>query len=189
MRLSEVLFPTDFSTASDVAGGIAREMARQAGARLHILHVVPPVTDPSLPAEQIARLAQTMGEGLPVETALLTGRAGRHIVAYARDKHIDLIVMATHGRTGISHAILGSVAETVARLAPCLVLTVPAALISGSTGSPVAPLTAIAGDAACAVCGGNSEEPICEPCRTRVRAEALDRKREAERPGRRDMPV
>ena len=55
MRLNEILFPTDFSPASEAAGRIAREMAVQADARLHVLHVVPPVTDPSPPAEHLAR--------------------------------------------------------------------------------------------------------------------------------------
>jgi nucleotide-binding universal stress UspA family protein len=120
MKLTEILFPTDFSPASEAAGRIAREMALQTGARLHLVHVVPPVTDPGPPAESLTRAARALGDGLRVETALLSGLAGRNIVDYARDKGIDLIVVGTHGRTGISHAILGSVAETVVRLAPCL---------------------------------------------------------------------
>ena len=54
MRLNEILFPTDFSPESEVAGLIAREMAVRVDARLHVLHVVPPVTDPSFPAESLA---------------------------------------------------------------------------------------------------------------------------------------
>src|SRR5688572_11565473 len=124
MRLNEILFPTDFSPESEVAGLIAREMAVRADARLHVLHVVPPLTDPSSPAESLARAARRLTDGLRAETVLLTGWAGRKIVDYAREKHIDLIVLGTHGRTGITLAILGSVAETVVRLSPCLVLTV-----------------------------------------------------------------
>ena len=67
MRLNEVLFPTDFSAASDVAGRIARDMAKEAGARLHVLHVVPPGTDPSLAAETLARVARSFGGGLRME--------------------------------------------------------------------------------------------------------------------------
>ena len=74
-----------------------------------------------------------------METVLLSGWAGRNIVDYAREKRIDLIVVGTHGRTGISHAILGSVAETVVRLAPCLVLTVPASLLAERSAAPGAP--------------------------------------------------
>jgi K+-sensing histidine kinase KdpD len=160
-------------------------MARQAGARLHVLHVVPPVTDPSLGAESLTRVAASLGEGLRVETALLSGRAGRNIVDYARDKHIDLIVVGTHGRTGISHAILGSVAETVVRLSPCPVLTVPAAVLEPA-GAPAARTTADALRARpCLVCSRQSDELICEGCRAKIRGEALEQKWDAERPGRR----
>jgi len=184
MRLNEVLFPTDFSTESDVVGRIARDMAKQAGARLHVLHVVPPVTDPSLPAEHLARVSRVLADGLRVEATLLSGWAGHNITDYARDKHIDLIVMGTHGRTGISHAILGSVAETVVRTAPCLVMTVPPAVLRKPGTTAVAGPAGAAAPRPCLVCGAGSDELICERCRTRVRAEALDEKREVERPGR-----
>jgi universal stress protein A len=183
MKLNEVLFPTDFSSASDVAGRIARDMAKEAGARLHVLHVVPPVTDPSLAAETLARVARSFGDGLRMETALLSGRAARNIAAYARDNGIDLIV------TGVSQAILGSVAETVVRLAPCLVMTVPAAVLEKRDAVSAAPPAAVAAPRPCLVCGGPSEDLICEGCRTRIRAEALDQKREAERPARRGSAV
>ena len=188
MRVNAILFPTDFSPASEAAGRVACAVAEQAGARLHVLHVVPPVTDPSMGAESLARVAASLGGGLQVETALLTGRAGRGIVDYARDKRIDLIVLGTHGRTGVSHAILGSVAETVVRLAPCLVLTVPAAVLEPRV---VAEAVAHPERARCLVCGRSSahEELVCEGCRARIRAEALEQKREAERPGRRGSPV
>jgi len=188
MKLNEVLFPTDFSSASDVVGRIARDMAKEAGARLHVLHVVHPVTDPSLAAETLARVARSFGDGLRMETALLSGRAARSIASYARDKGIDLIVMGTHGRTGVSQAILGSVAETVMRLAPCLVMTVPAAVLEKRDAVSAAPPAAVAARP-CLVCGGPSEDLICEGCRTRIRAEALDQKREAERPARRGSAV
>jgi nucleotide-binding universal stress UspA family protein len=189
MRLNEILFPTDFSPASDAAGHIAREMALQAGARLHVLHVVPPVTDPSLPAELLARVGRSMADGLRVETALLSGWAGRNIVDYAREKGVDLIVVGTHGRTGITHAILGSVAETVVRLAPCLVLTVPASLLAERGSIPVAPIGAAVASRPCLVCGATSDGFICEGCRTRIRGAALEQKRDAERPGHRGLPV
>lgn len=189
MRLNEVLFPTDFSSASEVAGRVARDMAAQAGARLHVLHVLPPITDPSLPMEHLARVARELGHGLRIETVLLSGRAGRAIVTYARDKHVDLIVIGTHGRTGVSHAILGSVAEAVVRAAPCLVMTVPAAMLEDRVAAPAVELPAAFSARPCLVCIGITEDLICERCRTRIRAEALDQKREAERPGRRGSPV
>jgi nucleotide-binding universal stress UspA family protein len=190
MRPTEILFPTDFSPASEAAGRIARAMALEAGARLHVLHVVPPVTDPSVFREQLTRASQGLAEGLRVETALRTGLAGRTIVHYAREKGVGLIVLGTHGRTGFSHAILGSVAETVVRLAPCPVLTVPAGPpVPAGAAEPAAAAAAPTPARPCLVCGKTSDELICEPCRARIRAEAMDQKREAERPGRRGMPV
>ena len=189
MKLNEILFPTDFSPASEAAGRIAREMAMRADARLHVLHVVPPMADPSLPTESLARVARRLADGLRAETVLLSGWAGRHIVDYAREKRIDLIVLGTHGNTGITHAILGSVAETVVRLAPCLVLTVPASVLASHGAAPAAPPVAAVSPRPCLVCGKASEDLICEGCRTRIRGEALEQKREAERPGHRGLPV
>ena len=189
MRPTEVLFPTDFSPASEAAGRIARAMALEAGARLHVLHVVPPVTDTSVFREQLTRVGQGLAEGLRVETALRSGLAGRAIIHYAHEKGVDLIVLGTHGRTGWSHAILGSVAETVVRLAPCPVLTVPAGPRGPAGAAGPAAAAAPTPARPCLVCGKPSDELVCEPCRARIRAEAMDQKREAERPGRRGMPV
>ncbi len=186
MNLNELLFPTDFSPSSEAAGLVAREMARQWGARLHIVHVAPPVTDPADAAQRLQRLEATLGEGVRVETALLSGRVARRIIAYARDKGVGLIVLGTHGRTGVSRLVLGSVAESVVRLAPCLVLTVPAAALAGA-GEPVVAEPPVAHR--CIVCARDAEELICEACRARIRGEALERKIGAERPGRRGSPV
>src|SRR3990172_1383114 len=133
MKITEILLPTDFSAAAEAAALVATAMARETGARLHLVHVVPPATDPSLGSEQLTRLGRQLGKGLAVELALLSGRAAREITAYARDKGIDLIVMSTHGRTGVSRTLLGSVAEAVVRLSPCLVLSVPMALPTAGT--------------------------------------------------------
>ena len=78
-----------------------------------------PVTTPNLDA-----FAAKNFEGLPAETAFLEGRPFVEIIRYAREKDIQLIVIATHGRTGIKHALFGSVAEKVVRKAPCPVLVV-----------------------------------------------------------------
>jgi universal stress protein A len=189
MKLNEILFPTDFSLASELAGRIAREMAVRADARLHVLHVVPPATDRSLPAQSLAQVARRLADGLRSETVLLNGWAGRNIVDYAREKGIDLIVVGTHGRTGITQAILGSVAETVVRLAPCLVLTVPASLLEEPKAVPSGPPVAVSPQS-CLVCGGDTgEDLICEACRTRIRGQALEQKRAAERHSHRGLPV
>ena len=189
MKLNEILFPTDFSLASEAAGRIVREMAVRADARLHVLHVVPPATDRSLPAQSLAQVARRLADGLRSETVLLNGWAGRNIVDYAREKGIDLIVVGTHGRTGITQAILGSVAETVVRLAPCLVLTVPASLLEEPKAVPARPPVAAVSPQSCLVCGHTGEDLICEACRTRIRGQEAEQKLAAERPGHRGLPV
>jgi universal stress protein A len=123
-----ILFATDFSRASRLAGESAAAFARHFGARLHVLHVVPPVTDPTPAPAALRAVAAELERGLAVVTAIASGRVARHIVDYARRNAIDLIVIGTHGRTGVSHALLGSVAEAVTRRARCRVLTVPASL-------------------------------------------------------------
>jgi nucleotide-binding universal stress UspA family protein len=180
-----VLFATDFSRISTAAGRIAREAAQQAGAELHVVHVVPPITEPFDSADRLAETAATIGSDLSVRTALLHGRPARQIVEYARAHDVGLIVLGTHGRTGVSRAILGSVAEAVVRLAPCLVLTVPPAMAQQGGAVESSPADAES-RARCLICAGavDGDEIVCEACRARVRAEALDRKRQAERPAR-----
>jgi nucleotide-binding universal stress UspA family protein len=184
--MSDILFATDFSPVSDTAGRIAREAARQANAALHVVHVVPPVTDPFDSADRLAEAAAAVGEGVPVRAELLHGRPVRQIVDYARRERIGLIVVGTHGRTGVSHALLGSVAEAVVRLAPCPVLTVPPAAVGAAAAAGAAEAVLETGRR-CLICASPSEddELICETCRARVRAEAFEQKLEAERPGRR----
>ncbi len=184
LTVRDVLFATDFSEASRLAGQTAAELARHFGARLHVLHVVPPVTDPAPAPDALRAAAAELGAGLRVVTATASGRAASQIVDYARGNAIDLIVVGTYGRTGVSHAILGSVAEAVVRRAGCRVLTVPAV----AAGAPRSPVVAdeVVETTSCAVCGGPSQDDlICEACRARIRGEALERKRGEERPGRR----
>jgi nucleotide-binding universal stress UspA family protein len=179
-----ILFATDFSAPSRLAGRIAADLARHFGARLHVLHVVPPVTDPT-PADPALRAAVAELEaGASVVTASATGRAASEIVKYARRNAIDLIVLGTHGRTGLSRAMLGSVAEAVTRRAGCPVMTVPA--VPAGTPAPVVDEVDDQETASCAVCGAATQDDlICGPCRARIRGEALERKRSEERAGRR----
>lgn len=188
MKMKDILLPTDFSAVSDTAAKVATALARETGARLHLVHVVPPATDPSRGAEQLTQLGRLIGKDLLVESALLSGRAAREITKYARDKGIDLIVISTHGRTGVSRALLGSVAEAVVRLSPCFVLTVPATsgVAGAGEGAPVGGALFVSG---CIVCAAESSDLVCERCRTRIRAEAPERKIDAERPGRHSLPT
>jgi nucleotide-binding universal stress UspA family protein len=76
---------------------------------------------------QLARLKDSAAAlGIAAETAVIRGRPAPSIIEHAKDGGFDLIVMGTHGRTGLSHVVIGSVAERVVRTAPCPVLTIRA---------------------------------------------------------------
>ncbi len=165
-------------------GETAAEFARHFGARLHVLHVVPPVTDPTPAPAALRAVAAELEKGLSIVPALASGRVARQVVDYARRNAIDLIVLGTHGRTGVSHALLGSVAEAVTRRARCRVLTVPATLPGTSTAPAL--IEEAEKPTSCRVCGAEAQdELICETCRARIRGEALDHKLREERAGRR----
>jgi nucleotide-binding universal stress UspA family protein len=134
-----ILVSTDGSTATDGAVDHAVELARQYGATLHVLYVVDVGTYSSLEmgAEMVADQLRSEGEravnavaeraaeaGVTVETAVETGVVHRTIVDYIPENDIDLVVMGTHGRTGVGRVLLGSVAERVVRTAEAPVLTV-----------------------------------------------------------------
>jgi nucleotide-binding universal stress UspA family protein len=134
--LRNILVAMDFEPASDAALKYGRALARTFGARLHLLHVAendflrPSVTDPRVLNTALAR---RLSERLTAEDLADRGACARLEVAdrpadaitgYAKREHIDLIVMGTHGRTGVTHMLTGSVAEHVVRTAPCPVLTV-----------------------------------------------------------------
>jgi nucleotide-binding universal stress UspA family protein len=134
--LRHVLVATDFEPASDAALVYGRALARNFGATLHLLHVAenqflrPSPTDPSVIK---AAYMRSLNDRLTVEDrATLNARAALEvsdetagtIVKYARDEHIDLIVMGTHGRGALAQVLTGSVAERVVRTASCPVLTV-----------------------------------------------------------------
>ncbi len=134
--LRRIICAVDFDTNSMAALRIARQLAEQNAAKLYVIHVVPP-TDPlmiSAPmiarrrhedaSEQMAEIGGSMSAGIQLETVLKSGHVAEEIVAAARELEADMLVMATHGRTGVPRLVLGSVAERVLREAPCLVLTV-----------------------------------------------------------------
>ena len=134
--------PIDFSEASREAVVAAIELSKRFGAELTLLHVyqIPAYTMPeglisagpdvvATMQEQIDRLLESwQGDaarsGVKVTTASVLGAPFAEIVRYAREHAFDLIVIGTHGRTGLRHALLGSVAEKVVRKAHCPVLTV-----------------------------------------------------------------
>jgi nucleotide-binding universal stress UspA family protein len=192
MSFHTIVLATDFSPAVREAERLAGELARQAGATLHLVHVLPLLSSPGEAAQRLATIEGAVGPGLKRVTALLFGSAARAIVTYARDQGADLIVVGTHGRTGVSRVLMGSVAEAVARLAPCPVLTVPALAEGAATEpakGPARTAVELPVSRRCAVCAGETEDLICETCRARIRGEALEQKRDAERSGRRGSPA
>ena len=139
IALKNILIPHDFSETSEAAMQYAVELARTFGATLHVVHVsekarfemateFPLGLDLSLEDAIRERLLKIMAtrehRELNPSFQVLSGAPWVEIVRYARDRAIDLIVMGTHGRGVIAHAVMGSVAERVVRHAPCPVLTV-----------------------------------------------------------------
>lgn len=135
----QVLVPTDGSTASEEAIERAIDLAKQYDATLHALYVVDSGTYASLEAgtdivvdelraegtEAVEAIAERAEDaGVPAEPTVETGVVHRSIVDYVDTEGIDLVVMGTHGRTGVGRVLLGSVAEKVIRTASAPVMTV-----------------------------------------------------------------
>lgn len=144
-QLQRILFATDLSEPASHAQKYACSLAEQFRAELHVLSVIQDVAlvspDPNVPwvipassLDEVQRsLEQSLAQvpdaawsaGKPVVRVIRTGAPYAEIVEYAKEANIDLIVIGTHGRSGILHALLGSVAEKIVRKSPCPVLTVP----------------------------------------------------------------
>jgi nucleotide-binding universal stress UspA family protein len=145
VAVRRVLCPVDFSDAAHAALRYAVDLCGRYGAELTLFHVLSPPGF-TLPegmvvagADVFADLQRDVERGLAawrveaerlgaarVATDTATGSTHPEIVRYADDRSFDLIVIGTHGRTGIAHALLGSTAEKVVRHAHCPVLTVQA---------------------------------------------------------------
>jgi nucleotide-binding universal stress UspA family protein len=142
MEIRQILAPTDFSESSKQAVTYAYALAQKFGARLLLLHVVqelPPYIGYIPQAGAATVLEHVQGQarlelaelvpkvkGVQVEVTCqaVIGMPYVKIVEIAQEEKANLIVMATHGRTGFRHFIMGSVAERVVRTAPCSVLTI-----------------------------------------------------------------
>jgi nucleotide-binding universal stress UspA family protein len=139
------LVPTDFSAPSDAALEYARLFAGVWGGALHIMHVtgdrLTPPHGSGDPGPEPAALRQIRDRlrdedrrhRLKIRVVERAAPA-EAILGYARNAEVDLIVMGTHGRRGVAHALVGSVAEKVVRSAPCPVLTMREAPATGTTG-------------------------------------------------------
>ena len=156
MQMRRILAPTDFSECSTQAVTCAYELAQSLGAKLVLLHVVEnlPSYIGFIPPGGAAMILQDLERQACLELAsvlpaaeaaqvavarrVVMGSPADEIVRVAVAEHVDLIVIATHGRTGFSHLFMGSVAERVVRTAPCPVLTIrPTAVTAEHGHAPV----------------------------------------------------
>ena len=123
---ARILVPTDFSPLSTLALEHAIALASLCRASIHLIHVhadaAPPVDDDEPRLE--ALVSRCRGDAIVVTSRTCVGHPATTIVQEAADRAVDLIVLGTHGRHGLAHLMLGSVAEQVVRTAPCPVLTV-----------------------------------------------------------------
>lgn len=137
--VTHILVPVDFSTASLGALAHAEELAHRSGADLTLLYVIEPVVAPMefnaaaiIDANQTALaenklealVAAEVRHGVEANTMVAEGEASATIIEVASERAVDLIVMGTHGHSGLRHLLLGSKAERVVRGAACPVMTV-----------------------------------------------------------------
>ena len=137
MKSRRILVPIDFSAGSDAALEMATSLARDGGGSLILAHaeVIPlsaaggeflyAISEPRT-EELLAKLNAVVlrDSHVPVERRLLAGDPADVIIRLAQTEDVDMIVMGTHGRRGLTRLLMGSVAEAVVRAAPCPVLTV-----------------------------------------------------------------
>jgi nucleotide-binding universal stress UspA family protein len=139
--IKKILVATDFSSHSKRAMDYAASLAKEAGAGIVLMHVIESfpysVTDTLHIVDHRRALEKTAGfllenlrqelagAGVSVKSLLTNGAPYEEILKASRREKADLIVMGTHGRTGVKHLILGSVAEKVVRLSSCPVMTIP----------------------------------------------------------------
>ena len=142
MEIKTILVPTDFSDFAEHAYNWAMGLAANCKAKIVLFHATPTMSHIAFPEsvyypdlarmerEMLADAEKRVGEfvakkgpsPVPVETRVTLGEAVWEICRMAEKEHADLIIMGSHGRTGLSHVVLGSVAERVVRHAPCPVL-------------------------------------------------------------------
>ncbi len=148
-NVKKILAPIDFSEHSMNAMRSAMELAKDVGAEVHLVHVIAPhhhfiplplatnVEQSRELAREAAMLEQAeeelahlkkdeFGDSKKVSTFAVIGHPVQKLVDYAKEQSIDLIVMATHGRSGIEHAVLGGTTEKIVRNSPCSVLVIRA---------------------------------------------------------------
>jgi nucleotide-binding universal stress UspA family protein len=158
MNIKRILFATDFSECSNAALNVASHLAKETGARLFIVHVngIIDVSGPAIPPvepsyyydapwgherheirERLNAIVPTVAD-VAYEHRYMTGLPAAHILSFAERENMDLIVIGSHGRTGFSRLLMGSVAEGVLRKAKCPVLVVKQPAVSVENTEAVA---------------------------------------------------
>jgi len=141
LHLKKILYPTDFSSYSNQAYLYAVSLAESYQARLNIAYVFAPGSGDTANGDrrywrnQLESI-RPANPNIPVNHVFLDGDPASEIVRYAQDAGIDVIVLGTHGRTGVERLLMGSVAEKVMRDAPCSVMVVKMPRSAGSTEKP-----------------------------------------------------
>jgi len=190
VHIRQILFASDFSPHSEHAFQAALALARHFGARLQLLHVVHHPREEQAARAHLEAFAREHAGAVACHVEVATGHPAEEIVRRAEQAKANLIVMGTHGRTGLAHVVRGSVAEAVVRHAPCLVLTIRKAAelpleteaLSSSAPQPGLPPSR---SGRCMVCARPADELVCDPCKARIRAEAAYHLSEDEKAGRR----
>ena len=139
IAIKKILYATDFSKYSDAALPFALSLARKYRSKVFAVHVLSLLPFPKISLTQASqalaaqalreaaeamRLVEARCKSVPHESLILKGSVWSELSRMVRDEHIDLLVLGTHGRTGVSKVLMGSVAEEIYRQAPCPVLTV-----------------------------------------------------------------
>jgi len=141
-EINKVLVPIDFSDYSKIALKYAVDFAQKFNAKMYLIYVVEPVIYPpdfsmgqiAIPSvntewdikakEEIDKLADSeIPTGVKIKTIIKTGKPFLEIIETAAEEDVDIIIIATHGHSGMEHILFGSTAEKVVRKAPCPVLT------------------------------------------------------------------
>jgi nucleotide-binding universal stress UspA family protein len=141
VAIKNILFATDFSDVSEAALPYVTALSLRYGSNVHVMHAVPETTlvalgtpDPavmgaiyegvhSAAQEKIQRLSLRL-RGYPHQTYVRHGKVSEAVADLVRGQNIDLMILGTHGRTGLGRLVMGSVAEEIFRTSPCPVLTV-----------------------------------------------------------------
>ena len=138
-----ILVPVDFSEHSVNALAIAKEIAKSYQAKIHLLHIIEETIHPAYSLSGKSSIfdivpnikedcekrlnkmiSKTIGDEIKTEINIVSGQSANEIINFAKEKKMDLIVIATHGLTGLEHLLLGSTTEKVVRMASCPVFTV-----------------------------------------------------------------